>query len=318
LVKDDQLRDNPPNPDYHPGLPPYDELLPVYTTDRPEVLDVLAGLRAVVDERRPDGLLLAEMYLPIERLMRYYGAVQLPSNMHLISVPYRAEDIGALISRYEAALPAGAWPNWVLGNHDRSRVASRVGAAQARVAAMLLLTLRGTPIVYYGDEIGMADVPVPDELVMDPFAKQVPGIGVGRDPARSPMRWAPGTHYGFCPPDVRPWLPMPGVTASSVAEQDGDAKSMLTLYRSLIALRRESPALTLGDHEQVRASDDVLAYRRGEFLIVLNLGDQQQIVDVDPGVVVLSTMLDRAWESIGLTLTLRADEGVVIRTEGAA
>ncbi|HEX5407210.1 MAG TPA: alpha-amylase family glycosyl hydrolase, partial [Pseudonocardiaceae bacterium] len=318
-----RLRDNPPNPDYHGGLPPYDELLPVYTTDRPEVLDVLIGLRAVVDELRPagDGLLLAEMYLPVERLAHYYGergdGVHMPSNTHLISVPYRAEDIGALIDRYEAALPAHAWPNWVLGNHDRRRVATRLGAAQARVAAMLLLTLRGTPIIYYGDEIGMTDVPVPDEQAMDPFARQVPGIGVGRDPERSPMRWTPAVHNGFCPPDVRPWLPMPA-GAGCVADQDGAPESMLTLYRSLIALRRASPALSVGPYSPVRASAGVLAYRRGEFLIALNLGDRPHAVSVDPGVVLIGTLPDRAGESVGSTMTLRADEGVILRRADAA
>ncbi len=91
LVKDELLRDNPPNPDYQAGRPPYDALLPVHTTDRPEVLGLLAGMRAVLDERRPDGVLLAEMYLPVERLAHYYGSVHLPSNMHLISVPWQAE-----------------------------------------------------------------------------------------------------------------------------------------------------------------------------------------------------------------------------------
>jgi glycosidase len=112
-------------------------------------------MRAVVD-RYPDRLLIGELYLPIERLMAYYGVgVHLPANFHLISVDWQARRIAELIAAYEAALPAGAWPNWVLGNHDKHRVASRVGPAQARVAAMLLLTLRGTPTIYYGDEIGM-------------------------------------------------------------------------------------------------------------------------------------------------------------------
>src|SRR5205807_9228292 len=111
-----------------------------------------------------------------------------------------------LVRRYEAALPADGWPNWVLGNHDRSRIATRVGEAQARVAAMLLLTLRGTPILYYGDEIGMRDVPVPEHLVRDPYARRVPGLGVGRDPERSPMQWSPAPHGGFCPAGAVPWL----------------------------------------------------------------------------------------------------------------
>lgn len=314
LVKDALLRDNPPNPHYHPGLPPYDSLLPVHTTDRPEVLDLLTGLRSVLDERRPDGVLLAEMYLPVERLAHYYGrdsdGVHLPSNMHLISTPYTAEAIGALIARYEAVLPAGAWPNWVLGNHDRSRVATRLGRAQARVAAMLLLTLRGTPIVYYGDEIGMTDVPVADER--DPFAKLVPGIGVGRDPERTPMRWTPEPHCGFCPPDVTPWLPIPETErAVNVETQDGDPNSMLTLYRSLIALRRTEPAITSGGYAQVCAATGVLAYRREHVLVALNLTGEPRSVPAS-GVVRVGTHADRVGEAVGPVLTLRADEGVVL------
>lgn len=314
LVKDDRLRDNPPNPAYHPALPPYDALLPVYTTDRPEVLDVLAGMRAVVQERRPDGVLLAEMYLPVERLAHYHRGVHLPSNMHLISVPYLAEDIGDLIDRYEAALPADGWPNWVLGNHDRSRIATRVGAAQARVAAVLLLTLRGTPIVYYGDEIGMTDVPVPDESARDPLARQVPGIGVGRDPERAPMRWTGDVHCGFCPPDVAPWLPIPDdQRAVNVATQDGDPDSMLTLYRSLLALRRAEPDLATGSYTQVLAEDEVLAYRRGERLLVaLNLGERQRSVPVPAGVVRVGTHADRTGQRVGGPVPLRAAEGIVV------
>ena len=142
-------------------------------------------MRRTLDEGAEPGerLLIGELYLPVERLVRYYGedgaGIHLPSNMHLISTPHRAEEIGALVEEYEAALPEGAWPNWVLGNHDRSRVASRVGFGQARVAAMLLLTLRGTPILYYGDEIGMARRPrTAREWSGTPMRKNVPGIGL--------------------------------------------------------------------------------------------------------------------------------------------
>lgn len=324
LIKDELLRDNPANPGYHPGLPPYDELIPVHTTDRPEVLDVLTEIRAVVEERRPDALLLAEMYLPVERLAHYYGTngdgVHLPSNMHLISVGYSARDIGELVERYEGALPPHAWPNWVLGNHDRSRVASRVGAARARVAAMLLLTLRGTPILYYGDEIGMTDVPVPDESARDPFARQVPGIGVGRDPERSPMRWTGEVNCGFCPPDVTPWLPIPdGERACNVADQDGDPASMLTLYRSLVALRRAEPALSVGSYVPVSAADDVLSYRREHegrsCFVALNLGERARTVSVDhDGMVLAGTLPDRIGAEVTAAspFVLRPDEGVVI------
>jgi alpha-glucosidase len=200
----------------------------------------------------------------------------------------------------------------VLSNHDRSRVASRVGAAQARVAAMLLLTLRGTPIVYYGDEIGMTDVPV--DVPRDPVARLTPGIGAGRDPERSPMRWTSAVHGGFCRPDVTPWLPV-GRLAVNVADQDGDPDSMLTLYRSLIALRRTESALSVGSYVPVRAADGVLAYRRGPLLVALNLGASPRTVAVDGGVVEVGTFADRMGSSVGAELTLRGDEGVVIRTE---
>jgi alpha-glucosidase len=126
--------------------------------------------------------MIGEAYLPIDRLMAYYGAqlggFHLPFNFHLISTVWRPGALAALIDAYEAALPAGGWPNWVLGNHDRSRLASRIGAAQARIAAMLLLTLRGTPTIYQGEELGMTDVTIPPDLVQDPWEKNVPGFGL--------------------------------------------------------------------------------------------------------------------------------------------
>jgi alpha-glucosidase len=188
LVKDDQYRDNPINPQFRVGDPPNRRLLPLYTTDRPEVHDLIAAMRRVIDEF-DDRVLIGEIYLPIERLIAYYGrdlsGVHLPFNFSLIGARWQAQSIAKLIDRYEAALPPGGWPNWVLGNHDRPRIASRVGPDQARVAAMLLLTLRGTPTIYYGDEIGMQQVPIPIEQIRDPLEKNVPGQGLGRDGART-------------------------------------------------------------------------------------------------------------------------------------
>jgi alpha-glucosidase len=316
LIKDDELRDNPPNPAYHPGLPPYEALLPVYSADRPETPGVLAELRRVLDEHHPDGLLIAEVYAPVERLMRYYLGAHLPSNMHLISVPYRAADIAALIARYEAALPPDAWPNWVLGNHDRSRVATRVGPAQARVAAMLLLTLRGTPILYYGDEIGLPDVPVPPHLVQDPFERRVPGIGVGRDPARTPMRWSPARNAGFCPPDATPWLPVPhGAEWPDVGTQQDDPGSVLALYRDLIALRRAEPALSTGDFTLLGAQAGVLAYLRRNhdrtIMVGLNLTAEPRELQAT-GTIMLGTRPGRAGERVTGVLRLGGDEGVLV------
>src|ERR671916_1410933 len=234
LVKDERLRDNPPNPDPNPRSP-YDALLPVYSTDRPETHAAIREMRAVLEEYG-DRLLIGELYLPIERLVTYYGednaGVHLPFNFHLISTPWKAREISTLIETYEAALPDGACPTWVLGNHDRPRIASRVGSAQARVAAMLLLTLRGTPTIYYGDEICMHDVEIPPERVQDPFEKNVPGRGLGRDPARTPMQWDTGPNAGFCPQNAEPWLPVANdYRTSNVASERAVQRSMLALHR---------------------------------------------------------------------------------------
>src|SRR5215217_7343146 len=134
--------------------------------DQPEVHDAIAAMREVSDAY-DNRVMIGEAYLPIDRLMAYYGVdltgFHLPFNFHLISTAWQPTAIAALIDAYEAALPAGGWPNWVLGNHDRSRVATRLGAAQARIAAMLLLTLRGTPTIYQGEELGLRDVPIAPE-----------------------------------------------------------------------------------------------------------------------------------------------------------
>jgi alpha-glucosidase len=213
-------------------------------------------------------------------------------------------------------LPEGAWPNWVLGNHDRPRVASRVGPAQARVAAMLLLTLRGTPTLYYGDEIGMQDVPIAPERVRDPFERRVPGLGLGRDPVRTPMQWSAEPNAGFTAGE--PWLPLAASWREvNVAAQVSDPASMLSLYRKLIALRRGEAALEVGSFAPLEAPPGVLAYLRGDALLVaLNLsGTPQRLVLQRGGTVVLSTRLDREGEATGGTLGLRPDEGVVVRLE---
>lgn len=322
LIKDDQFRNNPPNPDFRAGMPPHAALLPVYSADRPETLAVVAELRSVIEEF-DHRLLIGEIYLPVERLVAYYGAglkgAQLPFNFALLSTPWRAREIAGLIERYELALPSGAWPNWVLGNHDRPRVASRVGSAQARVAAMLLLTLRGTPTMYYGDELGMEQVEIAPEDVQDPFEKNVPGIGVGRDGCRTPMQWDASANAGFS--DARPWLPLaPDATQDNVANLRADAQSILNLYRALLRLRRQLPQLALGDYQPLAAEGDLLLYRRHyqgqSVLVALNLGPDpisaaSDAIGLD-GEVLLSTMLDRAGERIGATLDLRGNEGIIV------
>ena len=322
LIKDAQFRDNPPNPGVRPNRPPHESLLPTYTADQAEVQDVIAEMRGVIDEF-DDRVLIGEIYLPFERLVAYYGkdlsGAHLPFNFALLSARWNARAIDKIIAEYEAALPPGAWPNWVLGNHDRPRVASRVGQAQARVAAMLLLTLRGTPTLYYGDEIGMHQVAIAPDQVRDPFEKNVPGIGVGRDGCRTPMQWDASPHAGFS--IAQPWLPLPDdFMHENAANLAADRQSILSLYRALIKLRKHTPALVSGAYIPLAAEGELLLYRRqdgeGSLLIALNLGNEPVSVRADSiglsGEILLSTAMDRDGEAIGETLELRGSEGLII------
>jgi len=323
LIEDDQFRDNPPNPNWREGSDPYQKLIPLYTTDQAEVHGVIARMRRLVNQYQ-DRVLIGEIYLPVERLVQYYGAdlggVHIPFNFQLLLAKWQARDIARIIGEYEAALPQHGWPNWVLGNHDRSRIASRVGLAQARVAAMLLLTLRGTPTLYYGDEIGMHDVAIPPEKVQDPFEKNVPGRGLGRDPQRTPMQWNAAKNAGFTTGE--PWLPIAEdyKNLNVEAERD-DPASLLTLYSHLIKIRRGESALEVGQFEPMEAAGDLLVYvrrdRESAFLIALNLGLQPQVINFPErgmeGTIALSTHLDRAGERVKGNFNLRPEEGLLVR-----
>ena len=331
IVKDAEFRDNPPNPDFVEGQDPFFRWLMLYNTDLPEVQPIVAEMRRVVDafsDTRSSRVLIGELYLPLTRLVAYYGlnaegvleGVQLPFNFQLIATEWQAARIDRFVRDYEAALPAGAQPNWVLGNHDRSRIASRVGPQMARLAAMLLLTLRGTPTLYYGDEIGMTDVPIPADEVQDPFEKNKPGMGLGRDPERTPMQWSAEEHAGFT--TGAPWLRLASDwPTNNVEAQSRDAGSMLTLYRRLIALRRRQPALNRGNYEALDTEGEVLAYaRNGEgqrLVVLLNFGASP--APISPAlmprqpIVLASTDPARA-EFIQGPLVLAPCEGVVIGT----
>ena len=279
LFESEQLIDNPPNPAWHAGKSPARRLARLYSCDQPETHAMIGAMRRVADEFA-DRVLIGEANLPYDRLMVYYGeslgGFHLPFNFHLLNTPLQAPAVAALIRQYEAALPAGGWPNWVLGNHDRSRLISRVGGLpQARLAALLLLTLRGTPTLYYGEEIGMRDVPIPAESVRDPWERNVPGLGLGRDPCRTPMCWTAADGAGFT--TGAPWLPLgEEFREFNVAEEAHAPDSFLMLYRSLLRLRGAEPALSVGSYRERYADAQLLMYERTagarRLLIALNFG----------------------------------------------
>ncbi|MGC5780599.1 alpha-amylase family glycosyl hydrolase [Methylobacterium sp. NFXW15] len=322
LMKDADLRDNPPNPAWQPGRPEIDSLLQIHSTDQPEIHEVIAEMRQVLDAY-PQRVLIGEIYLPIERLVTYYGrdltGAHLPFNFQLIQAAWNASGIAKLIREYEAALPEGGWPNWVLGNHDQPRIAAKVGDAQARVAAMLLLTLRGTPTLYYGDEIGLARVDIPHDRIQDPWEKSEPGLGFGRDPQRTPMQWDASPGAGFTTGE--PWLPLSADhTARNIEALSADSGSILTLYRRLLALRRSTSALSIGDYQGIRNEGSVLSFeRRGaqeDVAVILNFGAEPIdwiLPDGREGHLLVTTMLDREGEPVGPVIRLRSNEGLIIR-----
>ncbi len=322
LVKDADFRDNPENPAWPPARPEIERLLAVHSADQPEVHEVIAELRRVAEEFG-DRLLIGEIYLPLDRVVAYYGksldGVHLPFNFALLSTPWTARAVADVILAYEAALPQGGWPNWVLGNHDRPRVAARIGAAAARTAAMLLLTLRGTPTLYYGDELGIGHVEIPDALVQDPWGRREPGLGVGRDPSRTPMQWDASAFAGFS--TRTPWLPLTEDHRSrNVASMREDSRSMLSLVRDLLAIRRARRSLAHGAFRLLEVRGDLLAYERSEggehTIVVLNFGASPTTWTLDPGPgrteVLLSTSCGRAEEEAGPEIVLGPDEGAIL------
>jgi alpha-glucosidase len=343
LIKDAQFRNNSD--------------AATYNANQPETLQIVAAMRSLLDtypdtltDKSPGGpfmrehlahewgtpeadstptsshrVLIGEIYLPLPDLIRYYGpnltGANLPFNFSLIQTPWNASQIAESIRTYESLLPAGAWPNYVLGNHDQSRLATRIGPLQARAAAMLLLTLRGTPTLYYGDELAMTDVPIAPSQVQDPAEKNQPGQGKGRDLERSPMLWLDTPNAGFTTPGATPWLPLlADYPTRNAATQSRDPRSTLTLYRRLLALRRQHDTLHAGPIADVAADGPVLRYRRvalpeGEstdFQVLLNLGPDVATTTCAPGTIVLTTLLDGAGSRVDGPVAMEAGEGLLI------
>ena len=296
-VKDRLLRNNPPLSRAHhiPGLGTAEGGKdPLWSMNRPEVHDVVRGLRRVADEF-PGRVLVGETYLPVEELARYLGdgrddEFHLTFDFELLHSPWEHQHLTLAIERAEALHPPGIWPTYAISNHDQPRHATRWGPKRARAAAFLLLTLRGVAVLYAGEELGMADAD-PDLLPTPPFDR------AGRDACRTPMQWDPSPTGGFT--TGTPWLPLVDAATRNVADQARDAGSLLSLYRRLIAARRSSRALGRGTHRSIfGVAPDILAWVReadGEQVVVLlNLADEVRDCDlgeigVPAGTVVVGT-----------------------------
>jgi alpha-glucosidase len=284
--------------------------LQVVFNDYESTHERLRRIRALLDGYEGDRMMVGEIILSTSQVATYYGngdELHLVFNFTPLYAPWEAAAWRRRIDRVvELFDPLGAWPTWVLSNHDNQRHRTRLGSdARARAAAVLLLTLRGTPFLYAGEELGLADAVVPPDRVVDPG---------GRDGCRAPIPWSTEAGHGW---PVEPWLPWPpDPAAHSVEALERDADSMLQLYRRLLAARRASPALHGGDFTFVDSPDGCLVYERASGddrrLAAVNFtGDSIDLADRVAGTVEVSTLLGD--EDRPFTGVLGPDQALIVR-----
>jgi alpha-glucosidase len=293
----------------------------------PSTHERLREIRAVVDEYA-DRATIGEVYLLNQReLVQYVNSgdeLHLAHNFTFVNQPWGAGSFRKVVDEWHLLASERAWPDWFLENHDHPRVASRYdaggnGAARARLASLMVLTLRGTPFLFQGEELGLPDVPVPPDQVVDVD---------NRDPERCPIPWDPpslaGPGAGFT--TGTPWLPIsPDAETINARTQAVDPMSALSLHRALLRLRRSCPALVGGDYRSLDTADDqIYAYAREtgdeQLLVVLNFGAAPASYDgttaglVDAGELLISTVPLRPTGRVDLrSLALEPAEGVVVR-----
>ena len=313
IVKDRELRDNPPA---QPGDPPHTIRVGqrrVFSQNRPEVHDVHKRWRALTDLEDPPRVLVGETWVEtLEDWVRFYGTgddqLHLAFNFVFTDQSLDAEALAEVVERTEQLLPGEAWPVWTLSNHDMPRFPTRWAGGdprRVRLCLLALLALRGTPVLYYGDELGMPEADVPEERWLDPTPLR-------RDGARTPMIWTDEPGHGFTERGVEPWLPF-GAGTVSVAAQREDPGSHLHLVRDLIALRRERPDLSRGGFAAVHdVPAGAWAWKRGgRLLVALNLSDAGVELGAS-GTVLVGTDRGRDGEVVDGALRLGAWEGAVV------
>lgn len=328
MMKDPRERDNPPAPDdyerHNKDMGDYDRFIHLYDFGHPDVHQAHREFRAVLDEFPQDPFSVGEIHIfDLQEWASYYGErldqLDMPFNFHLLVTPFDAARLRATVESVLWNVPEGGWTSWLLGNHDEIRLATRLGPHNARLAAMLLLTLRGTPFLYYGDELGLEDGRIAPGEGRDPWGSNVSYLS--RDGCRTPMQWDGTPDAGFG--SDRPWLPLdPDQGELNVAAELEDPGSMLSLYRRLLDYRRRSDLLKEGKYATHPASnEDVYVYERflddRRLVVALNLSDQLQLADITDARVVISTTQPGPRQVGPEGLYLGRREGVILEPTGA-
>ncbi|MFO7589668.1 MAG: alpha-amylase family glycosyl hydrolase [Acidimicrobiia bacterium] len=319
IVKDADLRDNPPAGDDDFLLDRLRGQVPVYNSNRPEVHDVHRHWRGVADGYDPPRLLLGETFVGgLEEVIPYYGSgdeLGLAFNIPFLQAPFEAATLCALVEETERLLPGDCTPVWTGSNHDVSRGPTRWAAGNVdafRCALVMLLTLRGSAVLYYGDEIGLPDTDVPDDRLLDPVTIRLRPI-LDRDAARTPMPWSAGPGAGFTGAGTQPWLPFGDVDACNVADQRDDPDSTLQLTRALLALRKEHVDLRTGGYRTVVCDGSLWVWQRGDaVLVAVNLGPGASATHDVEGTILVGTDPARVGAGVRGRMELGPYEGVVI------
>jgi alpha-glucosidase len=324
LIKDVHLRDNPKpakNDDLDIKILGQN---PTRTISQPEIHDILRHWRTLVDSYPGERLLLGEttMVYNVKKVAPFYGhqdELELAFNFNFVRAPFAAPALKKVIKDTEQAIKSPDWPVWTASNHDeKSRFSSRWAGgddAKIRCGLMILLTLKGTPVMYFGDEIGLENVFIAPWRLKDPWGIRYWPVFAGRDRGRTPMPWKLAVGAGFTKEDSRPWLPYGKLEGRNVAEQDHEQNSILNFTRKLIQLRREHEDLQTGDYRQIATVSDVWAWRRGKkLMVVINMSKHhQELRDID-GKILLDTTLKRQDEAVSGLLHLEPWQGVIIAT----
>ncbi len=292
MIKDAELRDNPPATEDDPIEQQLMGLKSVYNSDRPETHDILQHWRTIAGTYEDTRLLIGETNVEaLSALMQFYGtgADELHGgfNFLFINSPLEAASMRRIVEDVEALIPAVSWPIWTGSNHDVSRLATRWAGGdpgKVRCALLVLLTLRGTPFLYQGDEIGLEDGPIERADLHDRVGIRFWPHYKGRDAERTPMPWHGGPHGGFTEPGVRPWLPMADPASCNVADQAADPDSVLAFTRAVIARRRDNVDLALGTYGSLPSPEGTWVYGRGErTTVALNMSEVAQPVSAGAG-----------------------------------
>lgn len=331
FVEDQNLKNDSKNPEYKVGVDdPYKTLVHDHSLGDISKMNILGDFINEALKKYPEIFIVGEAYVGTSDLKKFYelcpGGRFAPFNFNLIGLAWEAAEFKKFIDGYQAmisekGISGNYLPNYVLGNHDISRLVTRIGEAKARIKTLIQLTLPGVPFIYYGEELGMTNGVIPHEAIKDFLGKIFKGFHPGRDLERTPMQWDNSPHAGFSA--GKPWLPIgDNFKTVNVHHEKADPGSMFSLYKSLLNLRKNSSTLRRGAYVPLQAkSPDVFSFERtlgdDRIVVYINFGENVFREDLPAhsgeASMIFSTSAENGSQDLSGNLELLPLEGYVIR-----